>query len=189
MLFAFFLVVLRYANVTGPEDEPAPLPPPASPPPATHEAEQKQDDSIAVVHASVCLQCEASLSLTNTSVLKGFCQECFDKEMSQRKQDQLEAAADAASLSALALTAQNFEQPGIAVPDFDEELRRRPRESEQIWFARAERQGQGCRKEAAGVFGFVATDVCRRAGKLEASHCPANCCCLNEPVTCRACCQ
>ena len=82
-----------------------------------------------------CLDCKAGLALANASVLKGFCQSCFDKHMEERQK----LAEEAQNLRALAQQAEEFVvEPGTADAT-PSEWQRRPRESEQIWFARVEK--------------------------------------------------
>jgi hypothetical protein len=75
------------------------------------------------------MQCDEVLTLANSSVLKGFCQSCFDAELKKREQDKL----DAETLACLAQQAQNFEEKP------KDGWLKKPRESEQIWFARVEK--------------------------------------------------
>ena len=79
--------------------------------------------------AEACMQCDEVLTLANSSVLKGFCQSCFDAELKKREQDKL----DAETLACLAQQAQNFEEKP------KDGWLKKPRESEQIWFARVEK--------------------------------------------------
>lgn len=66
--------------------------------------EGKRDDNMPPAAVETCLDCKAGLALANASVLKGFCQSCFDKHMEERQK----LAEEAQNLRALAQQAEEF---------------------------------------------------------------------------------